>query len=281
MDRLETIRVRVGGIGVETLVSTKRGPAVLLLHGNSASKEVFAGQFANLINAGAFVIAPDLPGHGASDDADESATVYNIPALAELVFDLLDTLEVLNVHIVGWSLGGHIALEMMRRAPARVRSVVTVGTPPIAANPDSIARAFVPSPAVMLAGKPVWSDDEAATFAVAVLGGSKPIPPEMLSAFRRADGRARALVFQHALTDPTFDQAEVVRTSALPLAIVHGERDALVRLDHLASLSFRALWSGAPIVVEDAGHAPHWEKPDQFNAILLKFLAAQDPAFAH
>jgi pimeloyl-ACP methyl ester carboxylesterase len=81
------------------------------------------------------------------------------------------------------------------------------------------------------------------------------------------------VIIGSALAGAALDETQIVRTAAAPVAVIHGARDALTSLDYIRALEWRALWGGAPFVVDDAGHAPHWESCDHFNDILLRFLA--------
>jgi pimeloyl-ACP methyl ester carboxylesterase len=56
-------------------------------------------------------IAVDLPGHGYSLDATEKSTMKD---MAELVFDLLENLEINEYTVVGHSMGGYVGLELMK-----------------------------------------------------------------------------------------------------------------------------------------------------------------------
>lgn len=64
-----------------------------------------------------------------------------------------------------------------------------------------------------------------------------------------------------------------------PLAIVLGEGEQLVSLDYLQRLSVPNLWLGNVQVIAGAGHAPHRETPQEFTAMLERFIAdLGDPA---
>ena len=92
------------------------------------------------------LVAVDLPGHGASDDArDRSA--YSLPGHARAVRAVVDALQLGDAVFVGWSLGGHVALEM---APElrQARGFVIFGTPPLAFPPAR--EAFLPHPTMRL-----------------------------------------------------------------------------------------------------------------------------------
>ncbi len=95
-------------------------PVVLLLHGSPGD----AGNFDRLgprLAERYRVIAPDLPGFGASSRAVPD---YSILAHARYSLALLDRLGVERAHVVGFSMGGGVALHMADLEPDRVRSIV-------------------------------------------------------------------------------------------------------------------------------------------------------------
>jgi pimeloyl-ACP methyl ester carboxylesterase len=57
------------------------------------------------------------------------------------------------------------------------------------------------------------------------------------------------------------------------LAILHGVQEQLVNGAYFESVEAPTLWRNAVQVIERAGHSPHWETPDEFNALLGAFLA--------
>ncbi len=95
-------------------------PVVVLLHGSPGD----AGNFDRLgprLAERYRVIAPDLPGFGASSRA---VADYSILAHARYSLALLDRLGVAQAHVVGFSMGGGVALHMAELEPDRVRSIV-------------------------------------------------------------------------------------------------------------------------------------------------------------
>jgi pimeloyl-ACP methyl ester carboxylesterase len=105
----------------------------------------------------------------------------------------------------------------------------------------------------------------------AALGGKQWLADHLLRAIRRTDGKARYWMVRNSLSGIGADEAALVQTSPKPLAIVQGRSDPFVRADYLESLTYRNLWRGAVQYV-DAGHAPHWQRPQKFNKLLLEFL---------
>ncbi len=140
--RLRT-RVRFAGTGT--------GAPVLLIHGNVASGAFFAGLMRALAAAGHRVVAPDLRGFGGSKSLPVDATrgladfADDLHALAELDSGLKVTGP---VHLVGWSLGGGVAMRYAIDHPGRVASVTLLA----AMSPYGFGGTRGPD------GEPCWLD---------------------------------------------------------------------------------------------------------------------------
>lgn len=100
---------------------------VVLLHGWGFSAEIW-NELAGTLAPRFRVHAPDLPGYGAAPPCSP----YTLEKLAETVARHAPR----RCHVVGWSLGGEIALAWARRAPRQVRRLALIGTTPcFAARP--------------------------------------------------------------------------------------------------------------------------------------------------
>ena len=207
-------------------------PPVLLLHGNSSCKEVFVNQIAALRRHGFGVAVPDLPGHGGSDDARSAPTAYSFPGYASAIGAMMDRLAIVQAHVVGWSLGGHIGLELLA-SDKRIRSLLICGAPPVRLDPGVVARAFHDGPAMELTGRRILSGRQAEMYGRAALGGKQWLADHLLRAIRRTDGKARYWMVRNSLSGVGADEAALVQTSPKPLAIVQGRCDPFVRTDYL------------------------------------------------
>jgi pimeloyl-ACP methyl ester carboxylesterase len=187
---------------------------------------------------------------------------------------LLDALRWNCVDVVGWSLGGHIGLQLLA-TDDRVQSLLIVGTPPVPLRAESLQCAFRASADMDLASKGQFSNDDALAYGKAIMGGRKPLNSELLASIVRTDRNARRLLFASALRGVGVDQRKLVETTNKPLCVVHGELEPFVRLDYLRSLRYRNLWMNRVFVIANAGHAPHWQRPSAFNRVLLEFLKCQ------
>ena len=94
----------------------RRAPAILLLHGFMGSSADWRDVMAALRDR-TFCIALDLPGHGASLGLTPEA--YTIEGSARAAVHVLDRLEVQRPVVVGYSMGGRLALYLALRYPER------------------------------------------------------------------------------------------------------------------------------------------------------------------
>ncbi len=256
--------------GVELAVQkTGNGPIpVVLVHGYSLSLMTW-DKVVPLFPADKYTIyAYDLRGFG---DSSKPADGFNYKQHAEDLHELLKSLKLTRVVIIGHSIGGQIAQEFVIRHPSEVIALVTSGSLarslPSAGYSDAI-RARVESygtpeqnKKVLEAAMPryfdqrnVSSEDIRRFMAVAMKSSTAALreqlvdifsaPALSLSQFR--DIRSPTLVISSS-TDPigTFSQA-VALTDAIP-----GSELA---------------------VVERAGHTPMWERPDAWMKRVLPFL---------
>ena len=95
-----------------------QAPALLLIHGFGADKSHWS-RFAKHLTDNYRVIAVDLPGFGQSSVPDGS---FDVGSQTERLIAFIDALELEKIHVVGNSMGGHIAALMAARHPDRVLS---------------------------------------------------------------------------------------------------------------------------------------------------------------
>lgn len=245
---------------------------IMLVHGNSASGRTFQKQIESDFGKTHRLVAIDLPGHGDSDPAPD-LSAYSMPGYARVVAEAAQALGMEEAVFVGWSLGGHIVLEAHNLLP-RAKGFVIYGTPPLAFPPD-MENAFLPNPAMAAAFSPDITEDQAAAFAAAFFapGTSEDLAP-FIQDIMQTDGQARAGLSASIQPGGYQDEIEIVANLSVPLAVLHGEGEQLVNLDYIRQLQMPTLWQNDVQIISGAGHAPHWEQPDQFNTLLAAFAAA-------
>ena len=263
-------RITLAGQEIAYKESAGTGRAVILVHGNSSSARVW-----NPLLTGAFgkrfrCLAFDLPGHGDSAPAVDPET-YSLPGYASVLADFARQVGAEDAVIVGWSLGGHIALEAAATLP-RPRGFVIFGTPPVT-GPADLGEAFLPNPAVAVGFTPDAGPDQAQAYADSFLApGSTASTGELVADILATDGAARANLGASLQIGRFADEVEIVAALEQPLAVLQGEGEQLVSLDYLRQLTIPTLWRGAVQVLPGVGHAPQVEAPEEFAAVLTEFI---------
>jgi pimeloyl-ACP methyl ester carboxylesterase len=216
--------------------SGQDGIPVLLIHGNSLCRGVFRNQMQGQIAKNHRFIAFELPGHGRSSNAPDPKPTYTRPGLADAAVELLDKLGVAEAIVFGWSLGGHIGIEMMSRLPG-MRGLMISGAPPV--SHDQMSQGFNTSPHRGVAGKQELSEVDVDAFVRGIFGESAEA--FLRDAIVRADGRYRKRLFEAACAGEGVDQRLIVENSLIPLAVVNGDMDRIVNLDYFETVAFAKL----------------------------------------
>jgi pimeloyl-ACP methyl ester carboxylesterase len=263
--------VTVDGQRIAFLQSEGDGRAVVFVHGNSSSARtwlpVLTGPFGRRFRCLAF----DLPGHGQSAAAADPSA-YSLPGYATVLAGFTQACRAAGAVIVGWSLGGHIALEAVPAMPAAAGYVI-FGTPPVA-SAAQMSDAFLPNPAMNIGFTASVGPEQARAYAASFTTPGSALPLDEFTAdILRTDGAARAALFASVGEGRFTDELAIVAELASPLAILHGEGEQLVNLDYLQQLNIPGLWRSHVQLIAGAGHAAHQEAPARFTELLDQFLA--------
>ena len=243
------------------------GIPLVMVHGNSTCRGVFARQMWDEVLRQRRIIAFDLPGHGDATDASEPERSYTRGGLADLALEVLATLDVREAVILGWSLGGHVGIQMLSQWPGVIGLILT-GTPPIGRG--GMAEGFIDSPHRGLPSKGSFTSAEADRFARMIFGD--PVPPFVRDAILRTDSRFREVLFGAVRAGEGLDQRAVVESSSTPIAVINGADDPLINLDYVDSLDYASLWEGRCHRLDDVGHAAFWHDAPRFNRLVARFL---------
>ena len=245
---------------------------VLLVHGFSVPYFVYDTTFEFLAQSGFRVVRYDLFGRGFSD---RPATQYNLDLFVRQLGDLLDALRFRRpVSLVGLSTGGPITAAFTARFPERVSRLVLID--PIGAKPLPFA------PLLKVAAMPFVG--EALLSLVRSDGMAMKVAPlfnrELVEEFRsryivqmQYKGFRRAILstIRSSVLDSSLNVYERIGEMDKPVLLFWGRNDPTVPFKHSDTL--RAAIPGLEFhVIEDCGHAPHHEKPEEVNPILLQFL---------
>ena len=255
--------------------STGTGSPLLLIHGNSSCKEVFRNQMQGSIGATFQCIAMDLPGHGNSSNAKNPEQTYTMGGYADVALEIMETLGIKSFAVLGWSLGGHIGIEMLSRSD-HLTGLLISGTPPISKDPADMANAFHPSEHMNFTGQETLSRDEADQYAHATCGSNATYEDFLGEAVRRTDGRARRIMMEAAMRGDGADQRLIVEHDPTLLAVVNGAEEPMVNNAYLKLINYQNLWEGKVHLIPGVGHAPFWESAAEFDPLLMRFVTDLD-----
>jgi len=112
------------------------GTVIVLLHGYLESSEVWNG-FAEKLKSEFRIISVDLPGHGLSDVYGE---VHSMEFMATAVKNLVDSLDLKKVFLLGHSLGGYVALAFLELFPEYLLGYCLFHSQPFADTPAALEK---------------------------------------------------------------------------------------------------------------------------------------------
>lgn len=255
------------------------GPVVVLLHAFPCDGELWQPQAAELVSDGWRVIVPDLPGFGDSEILDEEPSV---DAVAVAVLDMLDKRSVDRCILGGVSLGGYVAMAILRRRPELAGAVLLCGTKATADGEE--ARGNRERLAALVLENP---SECARTLEQAVLPGllgrtSHASRPDAVDRVRGWLGSAPAATvawYQRAMAQRPDSQA-VLADLAVPALVLWGEEDTLSPRSE-QDLMVERLALGELAVVPAAGHLAGVERPDIVGNDIRRFAdLVRGPRFA-
>lgn len=248
------------------------GTPLIMLHGWSMSSVVF-GEVAPKLAEHFRVLCPDLPGHGGSTLGVEE----DLSALAAAVCEWAELLSLPEASLLGWSLGGQVALQLASEKSFNINKLLLVATTPrfcqsedwsaglpatqVRALERNLRRAYEKTLGdffnLQFAGEQMSKERYRQILAFAVRTGRLPE--------QDAAGRMLAL-----LSDA--DLRENIATIKVPVHLLHGELDKIIPLaagqylaQHLADVTFDSL--------PEIGHAPFFSSPEKSLECWLDFLS--------
>ena len=251
------------------------GPPLILLHGLGGAAVVWYCNVEPLAR-GHTVYAPDLPGHGASE---EPPWRYSLEGSIRFLEEFMGALGLRSASLVGNSLGGLIALALAVERPERVRRLVLED----AAGLGREVIGFLRLLSAPILGELLVSDSRNSVKWVLrqVVHNRAHITERLVDLIyrerSRPGNRAALLKVLRAGVSPLGLKPSVNLTSRLgqlqvPTLVIWGREDRIFPLAH-GRRAARLLPQGQLRVFEQCGHWPHVEVSQAYNRALLDFLA--------
>ena len=246
------------------------GPPLVFVHGAAADHRMWRPQLSALADEFT-VVAWDEPGAGGSSDVP---TDFRLEDYADCLAAVIEALALGPVHVAGLSWGGTVVLELYRRHPGSVATLILVDTYAgwKGSLPEEEVRARVAGLHQMLAAPAqefdptlpgLFADDPPAEFV--------PLLEEMAAAVRPHSLRTQLLLMADA------DQRDLLPRVAVPTLLVWGELDARSPLS-VARQFEEQIPQTEVVVIAGAGHVSNLERPEEFNGAVRSFCLTSSSA---
>jgi pimeloyl-ACP methyl ester carboxylesterase len=226
---------------------------LLCIHGWPMSSATFSSLADALTDIN--VVAPDLPGFGETpDDGFE----HSLNAYADYVSAIAERIPG-EVHLLGLSMGGKIAMQLAARQPMWLRSLILIApsypdatiVPPEALASQLAAVADVDALTALVSG---WASDTAP-----LVEGAQLVSRDAYACWL-SDGRPA-------------DISNVVANINVPTVVLHGENDPLRTSDALRARIVDRIPNAELMVVAGASHCIHMDEPRITEGILHDWMA--------
>jgi pimeloyl-ACP methyl ester carboxylesterase len=240
------------------------GPPLVLAHGGASDGREWRPQLEGLADEFT-VVAWDEPGSGRSSELPPD---FGLGDFADALAGFIEALDLAPAHVGGLSWGGTLALELYRRYPGLVGTLILCDTYAgwKGSLPPEEAEARVAGMMQSLEAPP-----EEFVPVLPGLFASEP-QPEVVAELDRimADTRPASLR-QEILAIAACDLRDLLPRVAVPTLLVWGEEDARSPVDTVARQFHKAIPDSELVVIPDAGHMSNLERPAEFNQAVRDF----------
>jgi pimeloyl-ACP methyl ester carboxylesterase len=243
------------------------GTPLVLLHAFPLSRKMWQYQYDGLTTQ-LRLVTPDLPGFGESARSSEQP---DLGVMAEGVLGVLDRLELDRVLLGGVSMGGYVAMEVLRRRPQVVGALILADTK-ATADPETGAANRRRMADVLEEGRNtrVLVHDVLPTVVGDTTRADRPETVALLREIVEDTDPLGAAWAQRAMAARP-DSFETLRAVRVPTLVVVGEEDELSPPSDAEAMA--ASIPGARLcVLEGAGHLSPVEAPDAFNDVVCEFV---------
>ena len=253
------------------------GRTVVLIHGWPLSGESWSKQVPAFVEAGYRVVTYDRRGFGRSD---KPKTGYDYDTLTEDLHTLLTELDLNDVTLVGFSMGGgEVARYFTKYGTERLHSVVFASAVPpylLRTNDNPEGPLSKEQAAAMTAGLTKDEDsfyDQFTTDFFSVDGVLKVSEADRQEALALAKQASKAAALEAMASFASTDFRDDLLKVTVPTLVIHGAGDAIVLFEGSGTRTHAAIPGSELHVVAGAPHGVNVSHADEWNRVVLDFLA--------
>lgn len=246
-------------------------PAVLLLHGFTGSHASWS-KLAEKLQEQYFVVAPDLPGHGLTD-IPENWRELRLYDTADRLNVLLNKLSLSKVAVLGYSMGGRLALHLAHQHPSQVMVLILESASPglhsVEERANRRIRDFKLAEAIESQGMTWFVDFWANQPLFEAQSASQRALENDIRRQHHPRGLAQSL--RGAGTGEQESLWDILPLLQMPVLVISGTKD--VKFTKIAEVMARAIPDATRVAISLAGHTVHSEQPASFYDEVNQFLA--------
>lgn len=260
------------GITHYELGGDEQGQAVVLVHGFSVPYYLFDITFEFLCKSGFRVLRYDLFGRGFSD---RPKVEYDIHLFVRQLKELVDMLNIKNINLLGLSMGGPITASFIDKYPEYVSSHIMID--PAGAKPIRFSR-LLKAATLPIVGELIIGLFGSGNMVKNI--ASDLFTSELVNQFQakykiqmQYQGFKRAILstVRNGMLESFLDTYQRIGALQKPTLLFWGRQDATVPVEH-STLLLKAIPHTQLHIIENCGHMPQYEKPEEVHPILLEFL---------
>lgn len=260
--------VEAGGLKI-AYERVGEGPPLVFVHGAAADSRIWQPQLAGLDDEFT-VVAWDEPGAGRSADLPEG---FGLEGFGDGLAVLIESLELGPAHVAGQSWGGTVVLELYRRHPGLVATLIMIDTYAgwKGSLPADEVRARVTGARQMLA----TPDKDFDPTLPGLFASEPPARFTPLLAAIATDVRPTSLARELEIMAEA-DLSDLLPHISVPTLLIWGQVD--VRSPLMVARQFEETIPDTKLVViEGAGHMSNLERPERMNDAVREFCRAHPP----
>lgn len=267
--------IELNGIKLSYKDNGVKGDPIVFLHRSSLSSDSFMNQFSAKEFQKYRILAPDMPGHGNSKLSKEPEIFYSIEALTQIIVNWIESLDISNALMVGHSTGGHILMSAWPQINERVKGLIVFGAPPFSKN-KTLADSHYGHPDYSLTNQADLNNDEVYRLAKLFLKRDSDIDKVIIDGIKKSDPAMRTIL-STSISDFSIlsDEAENLKQLSKPIAILQGRYDKILKRTYFDKLEIPTLWRKSVQLIDNTGHCPQIENPEQFNQLIQQFIIDQ------